>query len=256
MIRESRLLKDLPGVRHGFFTRVGGVSEGIYAGLNGGLGSSDDPANVAENRKRMADQLKVTPSHLVTVHQVHSPDVAIVREPWDSASRPKADAMVTATPGIALGVTTADCGPVLFADPQARVIGAAHAGWQGALTGVMETTLAEMEKLGAARGRVVAALGPTISGRNYEVGPEFVARFTDDDPDNARFFSPSARAGHSMFDLPGFIGKRLKAAGVAAFDDLALCTYADAGNFYSYRRSVHRGEKDYGRHVHAIVLQD
>jgi polyphenol oxidase len=254
MIRESRLLAGIPRLQHAYFTRAGGVSEGIYAGLNGGLGSNDDPAHVAENRRRMASKLEISPSHLLTLYQVHSPTVVVASEPWDAAVRPKADAMVTATPGIALGVTTADCGPVLFADPEARVIGAAHAGWQGALTGVMEATLSEMEKLGASRTRIVAALGPTISGRNYEVGPEFVARFTADDPDNIRFFSPSTRAGHSMFDLPGFIGKRLKAAGVASFDDLALCTYADAENFYSYRRSVHRRENDYGRHVHAIVL--
>ncbi len=255
MIYQSALLKGVPGIRHAYFTREGGVSEGIYAGLNGGLGSGDDPAKVIENRRRMAEAIAVAPSDFLTLYQIHSPDVAIVHEPWDTHTRPKADAMVTDRPGLALGVTTADCGPVLFVDPTARVIGAAHAGWQGAFRGVLEATLDAMEKLGASRDRISAALGPMLSQRNYEVGPEFVARFTAADSENVRFFAPAAREGHAMFDLPAYIAARLKTAGVSSFDDLALCTYADPDRFYSYRRSVHRSEPDYGRNIHAIVLE-
>jgi len=254
MIITSALLGAAPGLRHAFFTRAGGVSEGIYAGLNGGTGSNDDPACVAENRRRMAVALGVAPERFLTVYQVHSPDVAVAETPWDAAARPKADAIVTATPGLAIGVTAADCGPVLFADPAAAVIGAAHAGWKGALTGVLESTVAAMERLGAARGRIVAAIGPLIRQPSYEVGAEFVARFTDADAGHARFFIPSARPDHAMFDLGGFIRMRLEAAGVGMIDDLGLDTYPDE-RFFSYRRTTHRAEPDYGRHVHAIVLE-
>lgn len=251
---QSPLLAGLPGIAHGFFTRQGGVSEGIYASLNGGLGSRDAPAHVAENRARMAAALGVAPTHFLSAYQVHSPDVAQVDRPWDADARPQVDALVSATPGIALGVSTADCGPVLFADPQARIIGAAHAGWKGALTGVLEATIAAMEKLGAARTRIHAALGPMISAANYEVGAEFVARFVADDPGHVRHFTPAARPGHAMFDLPGFIRGRLTHAGIGRIDDLGLCTYAEPDRFFSYRRSVHHGEPDYGRHIHAIAL--
>jgi YfiH family protein len=253
MIITSPLLGAAPGLRHAFFTREGGVSDGIYAGLNGGIGSNDDPAKVTENRRRMAEALGVTPERFLTVYQVHSPDVAVAEAPWDQASRPKADAIVTRTPGLAIGVTTADCGPILFADPAAQVIGAAHAGWKGALTGVLESTLDEMERLGAQRSRVVAAIGPLIRQPSYEVGAEFVARFTAANPAYAAFFTEAERTGHAMFDLGGFIRMRLEAAGVGMIDDLGIDTYPDE-RFFSYRRTTHRSEPDYGRHVHAIVL--
>jgi YfiH family protein len=246
-------LAVLPGIRHGFFTRDGGVSEGVYATLNAGIGSNDTAANVAENRARMAAALAVKPERLLTAYQIHSRDVVVAREPWGYETRPRADAIVTREPALAIGVSTADCGPVLFADPQARVIGAAHAGWRGALAGVLEATVAAMEQLGAARSHIVAAAGPMIRQPNYEVGAELVERFLADDPDNARFFAPG-KPGHAMFDLPGYVAARLRRLGLAAIDDLALCTYADPGRFYSYRRTTHRGEPDYGRHVNAIAL--
>lgn len=241
------------GIRHGFFTRAGGVSEGIYRGLNTGTGSSDDPAHVAENRRRVAEWMGVAPSHLLTAHQIHSPDVVIAREPFPG-DRPRADAIVTDQPGLAIGASTADCGPVLFADTQARVIGAAHAGWKGAFTGVLENTIAAMESLGARRRHIVAVLGPSIGPKNYEVGPEFVARFVEADAGNARYFVPSERPGHAMFDLNRYTVDRLRKAGVEA-DALGHCTYADEELFYSYRRGTHRNEPDYGRHVSAICLE-
>jgi len=253
MIVTSSLLSALPCLRHAFFTREGGVSKGIYESLNGGLGSNDDPAHVAENRSRMARALGVAPSHLLALYQVHSPDVAIVTEPWTPDARPHADAMVTRTAGIALGISTADCGPVLFADPNARVIGAAHAGWKGAFGGVIEATLAAMEKLGADRSNIHAAIGPLIRQQSYEVGAEFVERFTATDAANVRYFTASTRADHAMFDLAGFIRARLDSAGVAHIDDVGLDTYADA-RFFSYRRTTHRAEPDYGRNIHALVL--
>jgi hypothetical protein len=245
-------LLDAAGVAHGFFTRAGGASGGLYASLNGGVGSRDDPSAVAENRRRMAAHLGVASAHLLVPYQVHSPDAAIVKAPF--AERPRCDALVTATPGLGLGVTGADCGMILFSDPRAGVIGAAHAGWKGALTGVLEATLAAMEELGAQRGAIAAALGPTIGAQSYETGPEFFARFRAAAEDYARFFAPSAREGHFLFDLPGFIGMRLEAAGIGSFQNLGLDTYADPERFYSYRRSVHRGEPDYGRLIGAIAL--
>ncbi len=254
MLVSSDVMSAIPGVRHAFFTREGGVSDGIYAGLNGGLGSNDSPDSVRENRRRMAERLGVAPDQLLSLHQVHSPDAVIATGPWDGPVRPKADALVTATPNLAIGVTMADCGPILFADPEKRVVGAAHAGWKGALTGVLEATLQAMEELGAERGRIIAAIGPLIRQQSYEVGAEFVARFIDDDAEHARFFLPSQREGHAMFDLGGFIRMRLESAGVLLIDDLGLDTYADE-RFFSYRRSVHRKEPDYGRHVHAIMIE-
>jgi YfiH family protein len=254
MLMSSDLLSGIPGLRHAFFTREGGVSDGIYAGLNGGLGSGDVSANVLENRRRMAEHMGVAPDRFLSLHQIHSPDVVVATGPWDGADRPKADAIVTRTAQLAIGVTTADCGPVLFVDPVQRVIGAAHAGWKGALTGVLESTLTAMEKLGAERGQIIAAIGPMIRQPSYEVGAEFVERFLDADADYAVFFLPSPRQGHAMFDLAGFIRMRLEKAGVLMIDDLGTDTYAD-DRFFSYRRSVHRNEPDYGRHVHAIALE-
>jgi polyphenol oxidase len=250
----SPLLSAIPGLRHAFFTRDGGVSDGIYADLNGGLGSNDDPANVRENRRRMAAQMGVTPEHFLSVWQIHSPDAVVASEPWENASRPRADAIVTRTEGLAIGITAADCGPILFVDPNARVIGAAHAGWKGALTGIVESTVAAMEKLGAERSGIVAAIGPLIRQHSYEVGGEFVERFIEADAENGVFFVPSAREGHAMFDLAGFIRTRLEDSGVLMIDDIGVDTYSDE-RFYSYRRSVHRKEPDYGRNVHAIALE-
>jgi YfiH family protein len=253
MLIEAPALASLPGIRHAFFTRQGGVSEGLYGSLNGGLGSSDDPGRVRENRARMAKALCVDPDALVSVHQIHSPDAVVVEGTW-TGERPRADAMVTKVPGLALGITTADCGPVLFADAEARVIGAAHAGWRGALTGVLESTVAAMEGLGADRGRTVAVLGPMIGQDAYEVGADFKIRFLEQDGSNARFFLPGGRPGHDHFDLPAFIAARLGRAGIGAVADLALCTYSDQERFYSFRRTTHRSEPDYGRQISAIVI--
>jgi len=230
------------------------VSSGIYAGLNTGVGSADDQARVGENRRRVAEWMGVAPDRLLTAYQIHSPDAIIVREPFPG-DRPKADALVTDRPGIAIGASSADCGPVLFADAKARVIGAAHAGWKGAFTGVLESTIAAMERLGAQREAIVAVLGPSISAANYEVGPEFVDRFVAADPANAVYFVPSGKPGHSLFDLCRYTTDRLAAAGVQA-DSLDRCTYAEEDLFYSYRRATHRGEADYGRHISAIVLEE
>src|SRR5437016_7915827 len=205
---QSSLLSMLPEVRHGFFTRDGGVSDGFYASLNAGLGSRDAPERVAENRARMAEALGVAPDRLVTAYQVHSPNVVVATAPWSRADAPKADAVVTRVAGLAVGVTTADCGPLLFADREAGVVGAAHAGWKGAFTGVIEATVEAMERLGAARARIVAALGPLIRAPSYEVSADFVARFAAADPANQRFFAPATRAGHALFDLPGYIAMR------------------------------------------------
>lgn len=254
MLIEAPELSSYPAIRHGFFTREGGVSEGLYASLNGGLGSSDRPERVAENRARMAERLGVRSEALLSLYQVHSAEVATVREPWPAGERPRADAMVTDRPEIALGIATADCGPLLFADAHRGVIGAAHAGWRGAASGVIEATLAAMEALGARRDAIVAVLGPTISQAAYEVGPEFRTQFLEADEGNEGFFAPAERARHSLFDLPGYIAARLAAAGIAQHGDLGLCTYADEARFYSYRRATHRREADYGRLISAIAL--
>ena len=251
---QAAALNKLARVRHAFFTRAGGVSQGVYASLNGGVGSNDAPDKVAENRARMAAALGVAPERFLTAYQIHSPDVVVADEPWTHQNRPRADAIVTRKPKLAVGVSTADCGPLLFADSEAGVIGAAHAGWRGALTGVVEATIAAMEKLGAKRTDITAALGPAIRQPNYEVGPEFIARFVAADPNNERFFAPSERAGHAMFDLGGYIADRVKRAGVATFEDLALCNYAEPERFFSYRRTTKLGEPDYGRHINAIAL--
>jgi YfiH family protein len=247
-------LSALPGIRHAFFTRHGGISEGIYASLNGGVGSGDVPERVRENRARMAGAIGATPENFLTAYQIHSADVIVAEKPWPADSRPRADGIVTRVPNLAIGISTADCGPVLMADPHARVIGAAHAGWRGALTGILEAAIETMERLGAQRSRIVAALGPTIGQQNYEVGADLLQRFTAAAGDNVRFFAASPRAGRAQFDLPGYIIDRLRRAGVSQTENVALCTYADADHFYSYRRTTHRSEPDYGRHISAITL--
>lgn len=238
----------LDGLSHGFFTREGGASTGVFEGLNCGNGSSDQAEIVALNRARVADAMGV--AALAGVHQIHSADAVVV---GDVDARPKADALVTATPGVALTILTADCQPVLFADADAGVVGAAHAGWKGALDGVLEATLDAMEGLGAKRGRIRAVIGPSISQRAYEVGQEFIERFMDEDPDNARFFVNGA-AGKYQFDLTGFGLARLRAAGVAEAEWTGHCTYTDPARFYSYRRATHLGEADYGRLIASIRL--
>ncbi|MEM9765117.1 MAG: peptidoglycan editing factor PgeF [Pseudomonadota bacterium] len=248
---EDRALRGLP---HGFFTRAGGVSTGLYESLNGGQGSADDGAAVATNRDRIAGHLGA--SSLVSVGQVHSPTAVSVDAPF-TGSRPEADAMATATPGLALGILTADCAPVLLADREAQVIGAAHAGWRGAFGGVLEAALDSMLGLGAARGRIVAVIGPTISQRAYEVGPEFVERLLDEDEENARFFAAGRQhpeGDRAQFDLPSYALARLRAAGVAEARWTGHCTHGDPARFYSYRRSRQAGEPDYGRLVAAIAL--
>jgi YfiH family protein len=244
----------VPGIRHAFFTRQGGVSAGVYTSLNGGIGSRDSADRVADNRTRMAAALGVGPDRLLTAYQVHSPDVVTVEAPWTSETRPRADAIVTRTRALAVGVTTADCGPILFADQQAGVIGAAHAGWRGALAGIVEATVDAMERLGADRTQIRAALGPMIRQNNYEVGVDLIARFRAEDSASDPFFRPAAREGHALFDLAGYIASRLRRADIRHVEDLGVCTYADAERFFSFRRSTHRAEADYGRHVNAIAL--
>jgi len=246
-------LAALPRIRHAFFTREGGVSQGVYATMNGGQGSKDDPAHVAENRRRMAASLGA--ASLVTAFQHHSAVAVVATEPWTREHAPRADAVVTKTPGIAIGVTVADCGPVLLADGKAGVIAAAHAGWRGAFDGIVEATVAKMEALGARRENIAAVIGPLIRQPSYEVGPEFIARFRAADDSFETFFRPAARDGHALFDLPGFIALRLEQAGVGQMQDLGLDTYSDDTRFYSYRRTTHRGETDYGRLIAAIALQ-
>ena len=245
-------LSDLTGIAHGFFTRHGGVSAGIYASLNCGIGSKDEPAAIRENRGRVTSHLGA--SDLASAYQVHGTTALVMSEPWPAGERPKADAMVTATPGIALGVLTADCAPVLFADEQARVVAAAHAGWRGALSGVIEAAIEAMEGLGAKRDRILAAVGPCIGQGAYEVGPEFKAQFLDRDSASARFFTPPNVNGRPHFDLSGYVGHRLRRAKVANAVALDVCTYAGGEDFFSYRRTQSRQEPDYGRQISAIVL--
>jgi len=246
-------LTGLPGIAHGFFTRKGGVSRKIHAGLNCGPGSTDDPMAVTINRDLVRRHIGAR--HLLTVHQHHSPDVVTVTDRFEGP-RPKADAMVTRVPGLALGVLSADCGPLLFADADAQVIGAAHSGWKGALDGVLQATVTAMEALGARRDRISATLGPTLAQASYEVGPEFRDRFLAMDAENARYFHQPDDAPRPFFDLPGFIRRQAEVAGVARFHDLARDTYPEQELFYSYRRSVHRGEPDYGRLISAIMLKE
>lgn len=245
------ITSDALPFRHGFFTRKGGASSGIFAGLNCGTGSSDQSEIVAINRTRVAEAMGVAPGDLVTVHQVHSADVVRVTAAQDGGAR--ADAMVTNMPGLALAVLTADCQPVLFADPEARVIGAAHAGWRGAVDGVLEATLAAMEALGAERPRIRAVIGPTISQGAYEVGQEFLDTFLAEDRGNSRFFANGAN-GRYQFDLPAYGLHRLREAGVGSAEWTRHCTYRDSERFFSYRRTTHAGEADYGRLISVIRL--
>ena len=242
----------LSPVRHGFFTRRGGASSGVFHGLNCGFGSSDQSEIVAINRSRAAGAMDVTSDRMATVYQVHSADV-LALQTVPEGTAPRADAMVTATPGLALAVLTADCQPVLFADAEAGVVGAAHAGWRGALDGILEATLDSMESLGAVRGRVTVAIGPSISQQAYEVGPEFLDTFLAEDPENARFFA-NGEGDRYQFDLVGFSLNRLRRAGVGQAEWIRHCTYSDPDRFYSYRRSVHRKEADYGRLISIIRL--
>ena len=251
---EAENLKQLPGIRHGFFTREGGVSTGIYAGLNCGLGSKDEPALVMENRRRVAGHLGADHGGVVTLYQVHEATALTVTGIVPRDGLPKADAVVTATPKLAIGVLTADCTPVLFADVTARVVGAAHAGWRGAVAGILESTIAEMERLGARRGQIRAAVGPTISQDAYEVGPEFEAEVVALSPAYARYFRVSRSGGRAHFDLPGFVAGRLTAAGVGSIELAAPCTRANESKFFSYRRSQALQEADYGRQISAIVV--
>lgn len=244
--------RTLEGVPHGFLGRTGGVSTGIFASLNVGLGSSDDRDAVVENRRRAVES--VAPgARLVTLHQIHS-NIAVVAEPWADSVRPQADALVTDRPGLAIGILTADCGPVLFADQEAGVIGAAHAGWKGALTGIVESTVALMETLGAKRERIAAAIGPCIARRSYEVDDNFRQRFEQDCDEAEHFFSSGQRPGHHQFDLEGFVALRLSQSGIRAVEALGEDTYAQTDRFFSFRRTTHKGETDYGRQVSLIAL--
>ncbi|MFN7003763.1 MAG: peptidoglycan editing factor PgeF [Roseinatronobacter sp.] len=254
MTLEILTADTLSPLRHGFFTRRGGASSGIFLGLNCGPGSSDQSDTVRMNRARVAEAMEIAPEALVTVHQTHSADVVTLDGPWpEDQPRPEADGMVTNQPGLALAILTADCQPVLFADTEAQVIGAAHAGWRGALGGVLENTIAAMEQLGAARGRIRAVIGPCISQSAYEVGQEFLETFMDEDPDYGRFFTNGA-GDRYQFDLVGFGLHRLRSEGIADARWIGACTYADPARFYSYRRSVHQREADYGRLISVVRL--
>jgi YfiH family protein len=250
----SDFLKEQNGIRHGFFTREGGVSGDIYASLNCGFGSGDKAENVRENRARVAAKLGTTRAELVTVRQVHSSRVIVADAPWQPEAAPEADAIVTRTPSLAVGVLTADCTPILFADPEAAVVAAAHAGWKGARAGIIDAVIEAMEGVGARRDRICAAIGPTISAAAYEVGPEFEAAFLDGNAENGKYFSRAAPHQRPHFDLPCYCRDQAQAARIANVEVLSLCTYQNESLFFSYRRSVHRGEADYGRQISAIVI--
>jgi YfiH family protein len=245
---------DRHGIRHAFFTRQGGVSDGIYGSLNCGFGSGDDVAKVEQNRAIAAATLHVAADRLVSCYQIHGTTALTVEQPWHRTENPHADAMVTTVPGIALGVLAADCAPVLFADPQARVIGAAHGGWRGTLSGVMESTVAAMVALGAQPRHIRAGIGPCIAQPSYEVGPEFPGTFAASDAESAAFFRPAPRDGHFLFDLPGYIAHRLGRLGLAVVEQAPHDTAAEEDLFFSYRRACMRGERDYGRGLAAIAL--
>jgi YfiH family protein len=244
--------RALGGVSHGFLGRRGGISTGVVAGLNVGTGSADDPQAIAENRRR-ATEAALPGSRLVSVYQIHSPDAVAVIEPFEDRLRPRADALVTDRPGLALGILTADCAPVLLAEREAGVVGAAHAGWKGAIGGVTDSTIALMETLGAKRERIIAAVGPCIARASYEVDDGFFRRFAEVDPANERFFA-DGRPGYHQFDLEAYVAHRLAAAGIRTVETLGLDTYSDEDRFYSFRRATHRGEPDYGRQIAIIGL--
>lgn len=254
LVLEAQNLSNSPGIVHGFFGRQGGVSEEVYASLNCGPGSGDARENVVENRRRVSARLGDA-RELLTLYQIHSARAVVVDKPWALGEGPQADAMATCIPGVALGILTADCAPVLLADARAGVVGAAHAGWKGAFGGVVEAVVAAMESLGARRERISAAIGPAISQANYEVGPEFRERFASAGSDQARFFAPSVRADHWQFDLTGFVAEKLVSSGIAAVETISACTYAREADFFSFRRATHRGEADYGRDISAILLE-
>jgi len=251
-VLTSPLLIDLPGVRHAFFTRKGGVSKGIYESLNFGVGSQDDPVAVEQNRRRAAAHFDLPPERLLTAYQVHSPRAIVAAAPW--AERPQADGVVASHPGLVCGALSADCAPVLLADPIGRVVAAAHAGWRGALGGIVESAVARMVELGAEPGRIVAAVGPCIGPASYEVGLEFLGAFEAVEPAYARFFALGEEADKRLFDLPGFVLERLRAAGIGQCAWTGHDTFADAELFYSNRRALKRAEPDYGRLLSAIVL--
>jgi hypothetical protein len=253
---RSALLSETDRLRHGFFARRGGVSVGIYNSLNCGFGSGDDAAQVATNRRRAVAALGVQPDQLVTAYQVHSRRAVRVERPWERGGAPQADAMVTDQPGITLGILTADCAPILLADEVGGVIGAAHAGWRGAFAGIIESTIEAMIEIGAKPARIVAAIGPCIGFASYEVGPEFPEPFLLDDQSNDAFFRAAARPNHFLFDLAGYLARRLDNAEVSNLDRLAHDTFADEAAFFSYRRARHRGEEDYGRLLSAIALRE
>ncbi len=255
MLTTVQALTDIDCIRHGFFTRQGGVSAGAYASLNCGWSSGDDINNVAENRRRIAAAMQTAPERLLTCYQIHSANVISATEPWTPADRPQADAMVTDRPGLALGILTADCVPILFVDPAARVIGAAHAGWRGTLDGIVEATVTAMRKLGAQPGAIVAAIGPCIWQQSYEVGPEFAAPFLALDPGNARYFIPAPRAGHAMFDLPGLVMAKLRQAGIGRSIPSPANTFADDTQYFSYRRNTLQGINGTGSLMSAIVMK-
>jgi hypothetical protein len=251
---EADCLTILPGIRHGFFTRQGGVSRGIYASLNCGQGSSDDPVSVIENRSRIALHLGSAEDDVQTLYQAHSAEAVVVEALVPREELPKADALVTKTRGLAVGVLTADCAPVLLADPQAKVVAAAHAGWRGALAGILEATVVAMESIGADRARIFASIGPAIGPASYEVGPEFEAAFLKADPVNARFFRRAGRSARPFFDLPAYVANRLAGLGIRPVETRAHCTYENESLFFSFRRSQRRSEIDYGRQISAIVV--
>ncbi|MDX1709781.1 MAG: peptidoglycan editing factor PgeF [Rhodovibrionaceae bacterium] len=248
-------LNGLSAIRHAFFTRAGGVSGGLYATLNCGLGSGDDKDNVRENRRRAMVSVDLPADRLVTAFQTHSNAVAVVDEPWPEDDRRRVDAMVTDKPHVALGILTADCAPVLLADPKARVVGAAHAGWRGALDGVLENTLEAMESLGARRRDIMAGVGPCIGRRSYEVGPEFPDPFLEQDQANGDFFCPAPREGHFLFDLRGYVSRRLASMNLDDVQSLPCDTCAEEDRFFSYRRSRLKGQSDYGRELSVIYLE-
>ena len=254
MMLQAPSLAELDGVAHGFSTRLGGVSNGIYASLNCGPGSRDDAADVTENRARIAGILGAAPGNLLTVYQKHTNNVVVAKKPWAKSKIPEADAIVTAVPGLAIGVLTADCAPVLFCDPRARIVGAAHAGWRGALSGIVEATIDAMTGLGAKLGHIRAVVGPAISQGAYEVGQDYMERLMVEEPDSAAFFVTDEGSGEPHFDLPGYVAERLARSGVGEIVDLGLCTYYDETRLFSYRRSQHHGEDDYGRQISAILL--
>ena len=251
---EADIIAILPGIRHGFFTRQGGASRGIYASLNCGTGSKDDQVAVVENRARVAEHLGGTMDDVQTIYQVHSATAHAVDRLQPRDTLPKADALVTRTRGLVIGILTADCAPVLFADAEAGVVGAAHAGWRGAIGGILEATVAAMEEQGADRSRIFAALGPTIGPQSYEVGPEFVAEFEAADPGNGRFFTIPKGRKTPHFDLPSYVLDRLGRLGLRGLERHAPCTYENESMFFSFRRSTHRKEPDYGRQISAIVV--